>query len=169
MVRAKQDVIVAALLLLFCGVMISASYDIRDLGYPGLKPETWPRFLLILLSALSALYFIRSIKESSTTKVLEKDEPQNNKPFIQKYWFKYKNAFWCFLFFSIFLSSLDYLGMLFGGMLFVFALLTALGERTVKNLILHIIIAVISVGAMWLLFTYSLRVNLPEGALLSIW
>ncbi|MEH6632869.1 MAG: tripartite tricarboxylate transporter TctB family protein [Halopseudomonas aestusnigri] len=161
--RAKQDVLVAALLLLFCGVMIWASYDIRDLGYPGLKPETWPRFLLILLSGLSALYFIRSLKETAISTEVSSSEIKSNG------WKKYQNATWCFVLFFLFLASLDYIGMLLGGILFVFALLTALGERTIRNTVLHAVVAIISVGVMWLIFSYALRVNLPEGNLLSIW
>ena len=52
-------------------------------------------------------------------------------------------------------------GILIGGMAFVFALLTALGGF--RTWPLHIAIAVISVGGMWATFTYALRVILPRG------
>ncbi|KLN60091.1 hypothetical protein WH96_12925 [Kiloniella spongiae] len=164
MIRARQDLYVAIFLLMFCSIMIWASYDIRDLGYPGLKPETWPRFLLILLSGLSALYLIKSVKALKIEKVSSEGAVSHI-----GFWSKYQNAVWCFALFFLFLLSLDYIGMLLGGMLFVFALLTVLGEFTKKNIILHLIVSVISVGIMWLIFTYSLRVHLPAGEIFAVW
>ncbi|WP_218044187.1 tripartite tricarboxylate transporter TctB family protein [Kiloniella majae] len=164
MIRARQDLCVAIFLLMFCSVMLWASYDIRDLGYPGLKPETWPRFLLILLSGLSALYLIRSLKSLKNPEAPSEDAAAH-----LGFWSKYKNAVWCFALFFLFLFSLDYIGMLIGGMLFVFSLLTVLGEFTRKNIILHSIVAIISVGLMWLIFTYSLRVHLPAGEIFAAW
>ncbi len=164
MIRARQDLYVAILLLMFCGVMLWASYDIRDLGYPGLKPETWPRFLLVLLSGLSALYLIKSLKSLKNQEVHSEGTDTHS-----GFWSKYKNALWCFALFFLFLLSLDYIGMLLGGMLFVFSLLTVLGEFSRRNIILHSIVAVISVGIMWLIFTYSLRVHLPAGEIFTVW
>jgi predicted membrane-bound spermidine synthase len=56
---------------------------------------------------------------------------------------------------------IPYLGMLVGGMLFVFLLLSALGGW--RPILLHAAIALISVGGMWTLFTFALRVILPRG------
>ena len=68
-----------------------------------------------------------------------------------------------------FLLFLNYLGMLIAGVLVTFALLTAIGERTPRALALHVVISVVSVGLVWALFTYVLRVYLPEGELLRIY
>jgi len=59
--------------------------------------------------------------------------------------------------------------MLIGGTLLVFALLTALGHRTPKYLLIHAAIAIVSVGAVWSLFTFALQVYLPEGELLPLY
>jgi predicted membrane-bound spermidine synthase len=71
--------------------------------------------------------------------------------------------------FLAFLLTIDFLGMLLGGIVFVFLALSVLGERTPKQLTIHALVAVISVGAMWAIFTFALRVILPEGTILSIW
>ena len=76
---------------------------------------------------------------------------------------RYRNALWCYGLFALFLISLPYLGMLVGGALFVFACLTALGAPGWRSVPLHAAIAVVSVGAMWAVFTFALRVFLPEG------
>ncbi len=59
------------------------------------------------------------------------------------------------------------LGMLIGGVMFVFLLLNALGGWAPKKLGLHAIIAVLGVGGMWSIFTYGLGVILPPGAIFS--
>ena len=41
---------------------------------------------------------------------------------------RYRNALWCYALFFLFLATLDYLGMLIGGVLFVFLALSVLGE-----------------------------------------
>ena len=59
--------------------------------------------------------------------------------------------------------------MLIGGTLFVFAVLTTLGERTVRRHLIHAGIAVGSISFMWAVFTFGLRVMLPPGEILRIW
>jgi len=49
------------------------------------------------------------------------------------FFFKFKNALICFFMFVLFLTFLDYLGMLIGGILFVFGLLTLLGGASPKK------------------------------------
>ena len=71
--------------------------------------------------------------------------------------------------FVLFLTFLDYLGMLIGGILFVFGLLTLLGGISPKKLFNHFIISIITIGIMWSIFTFGLKVILPEGELLRIW
>ena len=51
--------------------------------------------------------------------------------------------------------------MLVGGTAFVFLLLSALGG--LRKSALHAVIALVSVGGMWLLFTHGLNVRLPRG------
>jgi hypothetical protein len=59
--------------------------------------------------------------------------------------------------------------MLIGGVLFVFGLLTLLGGFSYKLLIKHFSISIISVGFMWIIFTFGLKVMLPEGEILRVW
>ena len=65
--------------------------------------------------------------------------------------------------FFLFLWSLPVLGMLIGGVSFVFLLLCLLGGWDARSLVIHAAIALCSVGAMWSLFTFGLEVMLPEG------
>ena len=82
---------------------------------------------------------------------------------------KFKNALICLSMFIFFLSTLDYLGMLLGGILFVFGLLTLLGGFTIRLVFKHLSISILSIGFMWVVFTFGLRVMLPEGEILRVW
>ena len=65
--------------------------------------------------------------------------------------------------FFLFLWSLPVLGMLIGGICFVFLLMSFLGGWEKKKIFIHAIIAILTVGLMWSLFTFGLGVMLPTG------
>ncbi len=159
--QSTSDICVGIALLLFCGVMITASYDIRDLGFGGLKPETWPRAVLWALAAVSAVFLGKSVwawRQEAAPDEATKIELS-----------KYTNAIWCFALFFAFLYTLDFLGMLLGGITFTFALLCVLGGISPRKLAIHALISVVTIGAMWSIFVFGLKVMLPEGQVLHIW
>ena len=84
------------------------------------------------------------------------------------WWSRYQNAIYCFARFFVFLVTLPYLGMLLGGILFVFLMMSVLGGWSPKLILMHAVIAVLSVGSMWSIFTFGLRVMLPAGELFTI-
>ena len=160
MSRLNRDVYIAIVLLLLCGVFFAASFDVREIDYGILKPAAWPRIILVTLTVLSLAYLIQSLRRGSP--------PDDGKPFsISGLLGKYRNPLWCYGLFLLFLLTLDYLGMLIGGVLFVFCLLTAIGGASTRNLISHALIAIIMVGAMWALFTYGLGVIFPQGEIFT--
>ena len=65
--------------------------------------------------------------------------------------------------FACYLAAIPWFGMLISGVAFVFALLTVLGGAEPRKLALHAGVALVTVGGMWSLFTYALRVLLPRG------
>ena len=159
----KKDTIVAIFLLLFCGIMINSSFDIEDPGYQGMKASFWPTIVLCLLSIMCLVMLIKSVVTEAENNINSNDTNLTN------VFFKFKNASICFLMFVLFLAFLDYLGMLIGGVLFVFGLLTMLGGFELKKIINHFIISIITIGIMWSIFTFGLKVILPEGEILRIW
>ena len=161
MSRLNRDAYVAIVLLLLCGVFFAASFDIREIDYGILMPAAWPRAILIALSVLSIVYLVQSLRRGAPE---EATEPVTLRGLVSKY----RNPLWCYGLFLLFLLTLDYLGMLIGGVMFVFCLLTAIGGATKRNLVVHAIIAVVMVGAMWALFTYALGVIFPQGEIISI-
>ena len=170
MPRLNRDTWVAIALLLACGVFLWASFDIREPDYGQLSPATWPRVIIGVMSLLSFIYLVQSLRQGSDR---AGDSPESGREHGERprgllgavvYW---RNVLWCFALFLAYLLTLPLLGMLLGGTAFVFLLLNALGGWRPRQLALHAAIAVVSVGGMWSLFTFGLGVILPEGEILG--
>jgi putative tricarboxylic transport membrane protein len=157
--RLNRDVYVAVVLLLFCGVMFSASFDIRQPDYGMLPPSAWPRVILGVLSFLGVIYLMQSLRRGADAPGAHPGQPTTMAGWIA-YW---RNPIFCFALFACYLAAIPWLGMLISGISFVFALLTVLGGWQPRQLVLHAAVAVGTVGGMWSLFTFALRVLLPRG------
>jgi hypothetical protein len=155
----NRDTVIAVALLLFCGLFYAASFQIEQTNYGTIGAEVWPRLILAILFVLSTIYLFQSARKG----------PDETAGHEAGFFSRYRNAILCYGLFLAFLLTIDFLGMLLGGIVFVFLALSVLGERTAKQLTIHALVAVISVGAMWAIFTFALRVILPEGTILSIW
>ena len=162
MTNNKSDLIIAIFLLCFSCIMINDASNIRDLGFEGMKADAWPRVVLWMLVVMSSVMLGKSYFQFKT------ENHKDNSTFKINF-SKFKNALLCFGMFIFFLSTLDYLGMLLGGIVFVFGLLTLLGGFSMKLGIKHLSISVLSIGFMWMVFTFGLRVMLPEGEILRVW
>lgn len=168
--RLNQDTIIAIGLLLVSGVLMIASFDIKEPDYGQLSPAAWPRAIVIALAVLSLIYLIQSVATDSAD--LPEAAPGSPSPEgkvrpVDAGFFGYwRNVIWCFSLFLIYLLTMPFLGMLIGGVSFVFLLLNALGGWQPRQLALHALIALVAVGGMWALFTFGLKVPLPPGSIL---
>jgi len=162
MTRLSNDTIVAVVLLLACGVFFWASFDIRQPDYGVLLPSTWPRVIIAVLTLLSLIYLVQSLRAGPRNEEA-RAVPPGLKGFLT-YW---RNPIVCFAMFFAFLITLPVLGMLIGGVSFVFVLMTLLGGWERRQLATHAIIAVATVGSMWSLFTFGLGVMLPVGMIFN--
>ena len=157
----NRDTVIAVLLIAITAIFIRETFNIPKFEYASIGSEVWPRIILVPLLVLCVVYLVQSLRQKAATE---------GKPFsIGGFVVQYQNPIMGFLIFLAFLATLDYLGMLLGGILLTFCLLTAFGNRTPKALLLHVAISVVSVGVVWSLFTYVLRVYLPEGELLHLY
>lgn len=161
--RINRDVVIAVVLVVFTAVFYGATYGIRKTAYGTVGSEVWPRAILIGLGTLCLIYLINAWRARHETQGARRGGGLTG-------WFStYRNALLCFVMYALFLATLDYLGMLIGGILFVFLLLNLLGGWSPRRLAIHGAIAVTTMGAMWAVFTFGLRVFLPEGEILRIW
>ncbi len=160
MKRLNRDTYVAAALLVISGVFFWASFDIRQPDYGVLMPSTWPRIIIGVLAFLSMIFLIQSV--GATPSATEEADP-DRRPGIGGFFAYWRNPIICFATFFGFLATLPVLGMLIGGISFVFTLLTLLGGWQRRDLMVHAAIAVLTVGTMWSIFTFGLGVILPTG------
>lgn len=164
MPRISRDVIAALFLVALTCVFFAASFTIRVTSYGTVASHIWPRAILVALGALCLLYLVNSLRGLYDT-----GDNSAASAGLTGWLAKYRNALWCFFMYGLFLYSLPYLGMLIGGILFVFIVLNLMGGWRPAQLATHGAIAIGTMGAMWALFTFGLRVILPEGELLRFW
>ena len=168
MQRLNRDAIIAIILLAFCGVFFWASFDIRQPDYGVLMPSTWPRVIIGVMALLSVLYLIQSLSAGAETIEDDKYDAEHARgPGFRGWVEHWKNPLWCFFLFFLYLLSLPVLGMLIGGMTFVYVLMGVLGGWDGNKPILHAVFAIATIGAMWSLFTFGLGVLLPPGMILG--
>ncbi len=161
----NRETIISIVLLLFCGFLIWSGQQIRIVNFGELEPRTWPLAVSYVLTGFCLIYFFQAVTgkiESFTEEGDDNPEFQGIGGFIKKY----TNPIICFALYFAFLYTLPFFGTLIGGTLLVFSLLTVLGGITPGKLVLHAVIAVVSVGAMWSIFTFALRVILPRGEII---
>ena len=163
MTRVNRDTVIAIVLLMACAVLLAASFEIREPDYGVLSPAVWPRVIIAVLTVLTLIYLMQSIRMGVPEAPAVEDSPGSIAGFVA-HW---RNVFWVFALFLVYLLTMPYLGMLIGGLAFVFLLLNALGGWQPKQLVLHAIIALATVGGMWALFTFGLHVFLPPGEILG--
>ena len=162
--RLNRDTVIAVILMLFCGVFFWASFDIREPDYGVLPPSAWPRFILGLLALLSVIYLVQSLRRGVP------DRQENASPAGRgfSHWYaRWRNPIWCFVLFFGYVASLPVLGMLIGGVTFVFLLQNILGGWSPRSLLTHAVVALVTVGGMWSLFTFGLGVLLPVGEIFN--
>jgi putative tricarboxylic transport membrane protein len=161
MAGLNRNSVCAIVILLAGGVFFWATFHIPDMNYESLGSEVWPRVILVLLFLLTSGYLFQSLKQGP-------DEAGEGGGLLG--WIgRYRNALWCYGLFFAFLLTLDYFGMLIGGVLFVFLTLTALGNHTPRAYAIHAVVAIVSIAFMWSIFTFGLKVILPQGEIFSAW
>jgi len=156
--RINRDVIVAIVLLIICALFINASFNIKEPTFGQMSSALWPRAILAPLTILSFVFLVRSILQT---------EPVSEKRGGFGGWLiYYKNPIVCFILFFVFLITMPFFGMLIGGIMFVFVMLTYLGGHRPRDMAIHGTIAIGTVGAMWSIFTFGLGVLLPSGEII---
>lgn len=168
--RLNRDAVIAVVLLVICGVFFWASFDIRQPDYGVLMPSTWPRAILAILALLSMTYLVQSLRQGGEGEAEEekKDGAETRRSAGFRGWLAHwRNPIWCFLLFFAYLATLPVLGMLIGGVAFVFVLLGMLGGWDGRKPLVHGAVAVLTVGGMWSLFTFGLGVLLPQGMIFN--
>lgn len=156
--RINADIVIALLLLIGCAAFFAETFRYQKVNLAIIGSKLWPRVVVGALFFFAVVYLFASLRAGNTS---------DTESWSLKRWFTVnRNVVICFAVFGLFLASLPYLGMLIGGVFFVFTILSLLGKSDVRGHLIHAAVAVISVGVMWAVFTFALGVILPQGVLL---
>lgn len=161
----NRDTIAAIFVMVMTAVAFWATFDIQVRDDGVMQATVWPRAIIALLAVLGVVYFLQS------TGVIPSGDAsagETERRGIGEFLRFYANPLWCLGLYFVFLATLPWLGMLIGGTLLVFMMLNVLGGMAPRKLVLHVVIAALSIGAMWAIFTFALRVALPDGELLPL-
>lgn len=154
--KPNRDTLIALLLLVLCAELFRQTFFFRVPPFATMESSVWPRLVLGAMASLSLVYLIQSLSPGAA----------GIEPSPERTRFSHRNAIVCFVLFALFVATLPWLGMLIGGIAFVFLMQEFMGPRDVRSRMTHLALAVVSVGGMWAVFTFALRVILPGGVLL---
>lgn len=158
----NRDTLVATFLLVFCGGAFALSFAIPETTYSSISAAAWPRFVIVIVTLLSLIYLGESLRDQEAPRLGAGGG-------VSAFMHKYATAIACYVIFALFVLAVPYLGMLVAGVLFVFAMLSAVGERSLRHHLMHLAISVGTVAGLWVIFTYGLNVMLPAGRLFRYW
>ena len=169
--RINRDTFIACILLGLTALFFWETFNIPTPEYASIGSDVWPRVLLVPLFVLCVIYLVQSLaqKRADDAATDADGAADGAAGGVMAFLFRYRNPLSAFVIFFLFLLTIDYLGMLIGGTALVFLLLTVLGHHSARHLAIHAVVAVLSVGLVWSLFTYVLRVYLPQGEILQIY
>ena len=166
----NRDFWTSLFLLFLSFVLYRESTFIEDVDYGSMKADVWPTFLVMLLVVLSISMLVKSLIEyRQATQSSTQDNENAEQTDSVAGWTWLINPMIVFVLFFLFLITLDYLGMLIGGIFFTFITMTLLGQISWRTVPIYFAISVISISGMWAIFTFGLRVMLPEGVLFTVW
>jgi putative tricarboxylic transport membrane protein len=160
MTKFNREVAAALLLLGFSAIVYWQTFYIEVFESAAMDANLWPRIVAVVLAVLCLVHLIQAFRRPAPQPLAK-----NLAELVDKHW----NAFWCFLIFAVSLLLLNTLGMLMSSGLFVFLTLTFLGFRTLRDNLVHLAIAVVAVGVIWVVFAYGLNVFLPQGTIFQGW
>lgn len=166
----NRDFWTSLFLIFLSFVLYRESTFIEDVDYGSMKADVWPTFLVMLLIVLSISMLVKSLMEyrqATQSSTQDNENAEQTDPVTGWTWLL--NPMIVFVLFFLFLITLDYLGMLIGGIFFTFMTMTLLGQISWRTVPIYFAISVISISGMWAIFTFGLRVMLPEGVLFTVW
>lgn len=159
--QLNRDTAIAIVSLLICCALLVSTFQMPAPMFNQMPATLWPRMIIAPLALLSLILLARA-------QLAERDENAARTSLSE--WFAYyRNPIICFVLFFLFLVSMPILGMLIGGLLYVFLTLSVLGGWSPQLMLRHGLITIFFVVGMWAIFTQLLGVFLPEGILLRVY
>lgn len=159
--QMNRDTAVAIVSLLICGALLVSTFQMPAPMFNQMPATLWPRMIIAPLALLSLILLVKAQRTASDPKASGKS--------LSEWFIYFRNPIICFVLFFLFLISMPILGMLIGGLIYVFLTLSVLGGWSPQLMLRHGLITVFFVVGMWAIFTQLLGVFLPEGILLRVY
>lgn len=149
--------VLAAVLFGLSVLLFIQTFKVRN--FPGTRfgAEIWPRSILICLGALALILLVQSLRRRSAAAPIGTEEAAP-RGLAQE-----GIALAVFGCFAAFLFLAPRLGAYLSGSLFVFAVLSILGPKSLRAALTHLCVSVGAAVTLWLLFSHVLHVLAPAG------
>ncbi|MFV0514684.1 MAG: tripartite tricarboxylate transporter TctB family protein [Jhaorihella sp.] len=154
-----KDVGLGIGILAATAVLMHQTTLVRNFPSTRFGAEIWPQIILGVIGILALVMIVggwRKRNSPETAVTHEMGGKVGGRDVI---------ALAVFASFGFFVWGAPLIGTPLAGFLMVMAILTFIGELTPRMIMIHTVIALSSVGLMWVIFTNVLRVIMPTGAL----
>lgn len=157
----KQEVLLGATTVLLCAVLFYQTTQIADFGFAQVGADVWPKFIIGVMFCLASLQIAIALLRpgpsgARATQCAEVD---------QGLWFWILVPIVVFAAVSFFALAVPFIGFTLAGLAMVFGLLSAIGPKSPRALVMHGAIAGVAVGLVTFFFTGVMGVMLPGWAL----
>ncbi|UOA14977.1 tripartite tricarboxylate transporter TctB family protein [Sulfitobacter dubius] len=155
----KREVFLGAATVILCAVLYYQTTLIADYGFAQVGADVWPKIILGAIAALALIQMALGIYRSGLS-------PDSRPATRQANW--RKSAVVPFTVFGAtigFALLVPYAGFTASGLLMVFVLLSAIGPKSPRAIVMHAAIAAISVLTVAFFFSCVMGVLLPGWAL----
>ena len=102
-----RDTIVSILLLLFCGFLIWAGFQIRDPQFGELPPAAWPQGVSYVLTGFCLIYFFQSLSRREAALAATAEDTQRPRGLVARLR-HFANPIACFALYFLFLITLPF-------------------------------------------------------------
>lgn len=155
----KREALLGGATLFLCAVLFYETTLIADYGFAQVSADVWPRMILGAISALSLLQVVTALYRPPSSTHGNPGAPDGGWLF---------NAFvpiTVFVAVVIFALLVGYIGFMLSGLIMVFTLLSVIGPKTPRAVVIHAAIAAVSVIGITVFFSEIMGVLLPGWAL----
>jgi hypothetical protein len=157
----KREVLLGSATVILCGILFYETTLIADYGFAQVGADVWPRIVLGVISVLAFLQIVQGFYQSRTT-VAPATDPQHDGCGLLSGFYVPITVFTGVVLFAL---LVPFIGFILSGLLMVFGLLSLIGPKSPRSVLIHAGISLSSVLCVTVFFTQVMGVYLPGWAL----
>jgi hypothetical protein len=158
----KREALLGGATVVLCGVLYYETTLIADYGFAQVGADVWPR---IILGVISALALVQIILGLGTRRPVAAPPDAGQSDTDQGWLSRVLVPVTVFAGVVLFALLVPFLGFMMSGLLMVFALLSVIGPKSPRAILIHAGVATVSVVCVTLFFTQVMGVLLPGWSL----